>query len=212
MALSYLAATGTPTSLHQVWDAFENAATMTDEFAGLQILCAADPSLRRKSAARFYERWSHDPLVLDKWFLAQAVSPLPGTPEAVKDLADHPDFSLTNPNRVRALIYGFALHNPIRFHETDGSGYAFVTKKSWHWTRSTTRWQPGWPGVSSSGKNMIPGAGPDERIPDVSGSRPGPVHQCLRNRIPGTGVTPGPDFGRPFVCLLCPPDRHLSPR
>ncbi len=129
MALSYLAATGTPTSLHQVWDAFENAATMTDEFAGLQILCAADPSLRRKSAARFYERWSHDPLVLDKWFLAQAVSPLPGTPEAVKDLADHPDFSLTNPNRVRALIYGFALHNPIRFHETDGSGYAFVTKK-----------------------------------------------------------------------------------
>lgn len=99
LALSYLAATGTPTSLHQVWDAFENAATMTDEFAGLQILCAADPSLRRKSAARFYERWSHDPLVLDKWFLAQAVSPLPGTPEAVKDLADHPDFSLTNPNR-----------------------------------------------------------------------------------------------------------------
>ena len=129
LALSYLAATGTQSSLERVWEAFETAQNMTDEFAGFRILCAADPSLKQKSAARFYDRWSHDSLVLDKWFLAQAVSPLPGTPEAVKDLADHPDFTLTNPNRVRALLYGFAMHNPVRFHEPDGSGYAFVTEK-----------------------------------------------------------------------------------
>ena len=129
LALSYLAATGTRTSLQQVWNAFESARNMTDEFAGFRILCDADTSLKQKSAARFYDRWSHDPLVMDKWFLAQAVSPLPGTPAAVRDLAAHPDFSLTNPNRVRALIYGFAMHNPVRFHETDGSGYAFVTEK-----------------------------------------------------------------------------------
>ncbi len=130
LALSYLAATGTQTALKQVWEAFETAQNMTDEFAGFKTLCAADTSLKQKSAARFYDRWSHDPLVMDKWFLAQAVSPLPGTPAAVKDLADHPDFSLTNPNRVRALIYGFAMHNPVRFHESDGSGYAFVTEKT----------------------------------------------------------------------------------
>jgi aminopeptidase N len=129
LALSYLAAAGTRSALARIWDAFETARNMTDEFAGFRILCAADPSLKQKSAARFYGRWSHDPLVLDKWFLAQAVSPLPGTPETVKDLADHPDFSLTNPNRVRALIYGFAMNNPVRFHESDGSGYALVTEK-----------------------------------------------------------------------------------
>jgi aminopeptidase N len=129
LSLSYLAANGTRTSLQQVWNAFETAQNMTDEFAGFRILCDADTSLKQKSAARFYDRWSHDPLVMDKWFLAQAVSPLPGTPAAVRDLAEHPDFSLTNPNRVRALIYGFAIHNPVRFHEPDGSGYAFVTEK-----------------------------------------------------------------------------------
>jgi aminopeptidase N len=66
---------------------------------------------------------------MDKWFYVQAVSPLADTLPCVKDLVTHPDFTLTNPNRVRALIYGFAMNNPVHFHEKTGNGYEFITDK-----------------------------------------------------------------------------------
>jgi aminopeptidase N len=128
LALSYTAAQDTALSREMVWDAFENANNMTDEFAGVKILCNTTPDLKQKSAARFYDRWSHDPLVMDKWFYVQAVSPLPGTLASVMELVNHPDFTLTNPNRVRALVYGFAMNNPVCFHDRTGSGYTFVTE------------------------------------------------------------------------------------
>ncbi|MEX1315455.1 MAG: aminopeptidase N, partial [Desulfotignum sp.] len=129
LALSYMAGTGSTSVLNRVWEAFESSGNMTDEFAGFRILSATTPELKQKSAARFYDRWSHDSLVMDKWFYVQAVSPLPGTLASVMALVNHPDFTLTNPNRVRALIYGFAMNNPVCFHDTTGRGYTFVTEK-----------------------------------------------------------------------------------
>ncbi|MFN2436719.1 MAG: aminopeptidase N [Desulfotignum sp.] len=128
LALSYMAALDTASARATAWDAFQNADNMTDEFAGFKIICTTTPDLKQKSAARFYDRWSHDCLVMDKWFYVQAVSPLPGTLASVMDLVNHPDFNLTNPNRVRALIYGFAMNNPICFHDRTGKGYTFVTE------------------------------------------------------------------------------------
>jgi aminopeptidase N len=112
-----------------VFDAFSTAKNMTDEFAAFRILSHTNETLKHKSAARFYDKWSHDKLVLDKWFQVQACSVLPDTLETVTALAAHPDFTLSNPNKVRALIYGFAMTNPIHFHEKAGRGYAFVTQK-----------------------------------------------------------------------------------
>jgi aminopeptidase N len=43
----------------------------------------------------------------------------------VRRLADHPDFTLANPNRARALIGSFAM-NQWAFHQVGGYGYAFV--------------------------------------------------------------------------------------
>jgi aminopeptidase N len=43
----------------------------------------------------------------------------------VTGLLGHEAFTLTNPNRVRALIGAFA-GNPTGFHRADGAGYAFV--------------------------------------------------------------------------------------
>ena len=36
---------------------------------------------------------------------------------------EHPAFSLTNPNRVRALVGTFATANQTGFHRADGAGY-----------------------------------------------------------------------------------------
>ena len=38
----------------------------------------------------------------------------------------HPAFTLKNPNKIRALIGGFANNNPINFHRKDGSGYELL--------------------------------------------------------------------------------------
>ena len=42
--------------------------------------------------ARFYAAWSHDELVIDKWFALQARSSLPRTPSRVRILTSHPAF------------------------------------------------------------------------------------------------------------------------
>jgi len=37
-----------------------------------------------------------------------------------------PAFSIKNPNKVYALLGGFCMANPVRFHAADGSGYEFL--------------------------------------------------------------------------------------
>ncbi len=41
-------------------------------------------------------------------------------------LIGHPDFSIKNPNKVRALIGTFCQANPLHFHRKDGKGYKFI--------------------------------------------------------------------------------------
>jgi aminopeptidase N len=43
----------------------------------------------------------------------------------VRELTSHPAFTLTNPNKVYALIGSFG-GNQVNFHAADGSGYHFM--------------------------------------------------------------------------------------
>ncbi len=104
---------------------------MTDVLAALSLLCESQGPMdgtgaREAALAAFYDRWRHDPLVLDKWFAIQATSPRPQALDDVRALSAHPDFSLRNPNRARALIGAFSAGNPVRFHDESGAGYAFL--------------------------------------------------------------------------------------
>jgi len=99
---------------------------MTDRQAALQLLVDLPGPLRDGPLERFHAEWRHDPLVLDKWFGVQAMSAREDTFERVLELAGHPDFTLANPNRVRALIGAFSQGNPVRFHADDGRPYAFL--------------------------------------------------------------------------------------
>jgi aminopeptidase N len=36
---------------------------------------------------------------------------------------------MKNPNKVRALIGGFAMRNPLNLHAADGSGYQFIAER-----------------------------------------------------------------------------------
>ncbi|MGH7029759.1 MAG: aminopeptidase N, partial [Stellaceae bacterium] len=102
------------------------AANMTDVLAALAILADLDRPERPAALAEFFARWSHDPLVVDKWFSLQARSSLPQTAERVRELASHPAFERTNPNRLRALVGAFTQGNQARFHDASGVGYVFL--------------------------------------------------------------------------------------
>jgi aminopeptidase N len=106
---------------------FVKAKTMTDQIAAFSLLVnSTNQSIRTKAIIDFYQQWSADELVLDKWFTIQATCQLPDTLGQVRQLMEHPAFCIKNPNKVRSLLGAFCLANPKNFHAIDGSGYAFL--------------------------------------------------------------------------------------
>ncbi|MDX3806279.1 aminopeptidase N [Bosea thiooxidans] len=104
---------------------FEAGDNLTDRLAALAAMTLIPGTRREQLVDRFAEAYANEPLVLDKWLMAQALIAEPATLERVKGLMQHPAFSLGNPNRVRALIGGFAA-NLTQFNRADGEGYGFV--------------------------------------------------------------------------------------
>jgi aminopeptidase N len=127
--LDYLMQLGEATIRQRCLKQYQTANNMTDALSALSMLANCDCPERRPTLADFYQRWQQEPLVLDKWFMIQATSELPGTLDEVKTLLQHPAFNLKNPNKVRALIGAFCQGNPVRFHAIDGSGYTFLTEQ-----------------------------------------------------------------------------------
>ena len=109
---------------------FVQASNMTDQLSGLRCLvnsgAEAAVELKRDALASFYKQWSHEPLVVDQWFVVQAVCQLPGSLAQVKQLLEHADFDIRNPNKVRSLIGAFCGQNHVGFHDTSGEGYEFL--------------------------------------------------------------------------------------
>jgi aminopeptidase N len=122
--LAYLAAAGAEgVALAQAQ--YRAAGNMTDQLAALDVLAASDGLSREDALADFHARWRHEELVLDKWFMLQALSPRADNLARVEALAKHPDFDLRNPNRARSLLAVFPA-NQVRFHDAAGGGYRFL--------------------------------------------------------------------------------------
>lgn len=105
---------------------YKTAHNMTDRMAAFYLGCALDGPVHDEIVSDFYNKFKEYPLVVDKWFTGQAAIHLPKTMNIVKELRNHPDFNIKNPNRVRALYAAFGMGNPVRFHDTSGEGYKFL--------------------------------------------------------------------------------------
>ena len=123
-ALMYLSAASAADSRAE--KQFGAARNMTDRLAALYALALHGGARREAALEAFHKAHSDDPLIVDKWLTLQAAIPEAGTLARVRALMIHPAFSISNPNRVRALIGAFAGQNPTQFHRPDGAGYAFV--------------------------------------------------------------------------------------
>jgi aminopeptidase N len=111
---------------------FESSYGMTDRYSALDCLASMDGEesvvARRDTALqKFFDDANGDALVLNKWFMCQAVADLPDVLDRVKALVKHPDFTLTNPNRCSSLISAFTT-NAAHFHAEDGEGYKFLSE------------------------------------------------------------------------------------
>ncbi len=125
-ALDLLAADPSAENRERALGHFRAAANMTDAIGGLYALMLMGGSEFDTALDEFYERWKHEPLVIDKWFRIQAMSPAEDALGRVLGLTAHPGFDARNPNRFRALVQTFANGNPVRFHDPSGAGYRFV--------------------------------------------------------------------------------------
>lgn len=125
-ALTLLTARGTPADITRLAKHYAKATNMTDRAHALFLLAARGGPEAKAALADFYAAWHKDNVVIDTWFAAQAQSPLAATLSRVKGLTQNPLFSLTAPNKVRALIGTFVSTNPLQFNRPDGAGYAFL--------------------------------------------------------------------------------------
>ena len=77
----------------------KDADNMTDRFNALSALVSSGHALANDALQRFYKLFSHDALVMDKWFALQSAAPdraghvLP----VVRQLMLHPDFQFEKP-------------------------------------------------------------------------------------------------------------------
>jgi aminopeptidase N len=125
LSLGYISATKASDAPALAFAQFEAADNMTDRLAALGTLANGDADQRAAALDIFYHRYRDNALVLDKWFSTQALSARSDTLEAVELLLKHPDFTLSNPNRFRALVGAFSV-NQRWFNRADGAGYALL--------------------------------------------------------------------------------------
>jgi aminopeptidase N len=106
---------------------FKDAGDMTVRLGALSALVGAHAELAQPALDRFHALFKGDALVTDKWFALQARAPEQDgkTFARVKQLLQHPDFTLKNPNRARSLVSSLCLFNPAAFHRKDAAGYVF---------------------------------------------------------------------------------------
>ncbi len=101
------------------------ADNMTERFGALTQIVLKPNAGRERASDAFSRRYAMEPLILDKWFALNAQIPERETLDRVRALMNHRGFSMSNPNRVRALIGGFTA-NHTQFNRADGAGFAFL--------------------------------------------------------------------------------------
>jgi len=103
-----------------------NARNMTDEMGALSALSKVRSTVRTAELQAFYAKWKHEPLVMNKWLMIQAISPVETVLDDVRRLSQDPIFDKNNPNKISALYRTFAQANAIHFNAKNGSGYKFI--------------------------------------------------------------------------------------
>jgi aminopeptidase N len=125
-ALGLLAAGAPNLVVDLIQNDLATASSMTAEIGALTAMLGIDVPERNLELEKFYTRHAEDHLLVDKWFALNSYIPGAGAAARIERLMEHPDFRLSTPNRVYALIGGFSSVNLSGFNAADGEGYRVV--------------------------------------------------------------------------------------
>ena len=152
IALSYLAELDDAQSHALARQQCEAAGNMTDRLAALAALVNSSAPGKARALARFYEEFHAEPLVIDKWFALQATARTADV-ATIRKLAQHPAFTLKNPNRARSLIFSFCSGNPRPSMRPTAAVMCSGRSRSLHWTPAIRRLRRGWRAAWTGGAN-----------------------------------------------------------
>lgn len=124
--LQYLTATGRSEAWDLAYRQFEDAHNMTDSVMALFCITNDTSPRREKVFQRFYDRWHHEKLVLDKWFSMQAATERHDAIATIEGLLRHKDYDRYYPNRVYSVFGPFMRLDPVGMHHPSGRGYEIL--------------------------------------------------------------------------------------
>ncbi|MGI9514780.1 MAG: aminopeptidase N [Anderseniella sp.] len=127
-ALSLLAAARPAETAATALKRLKSAGHMSDMMGPLNVLAGLDVAERDQALDLFHKTFASDHLIVDKWFSLHAMRKSSGAAAHIRKLMKHRDFSITRPNRVRALIGTFAGMNQTGFNDASGDGYDVVAE------------------------------------------------------------------------------------
>jgi len=114
---------------------YDNANNLTDRGTYLSALLEQDLSSieeRFGLLEDFYAKWSHDSLLIDRWYQMQARSRTLGTPSKIVELSSREPDEEKSPNRVSSL-WGSWSSNVVHYHHRDGKGYELLAETIVNW-------------------------------------------------------------------------------
>ena len=130
ICLSYMMTSQTDTArskaISYAEQQLKHANNMTDQMSALSGLTHYSDKEGQQALDDFYQQWSDDSLVIDKWFAVQATASGANAFQRVQNLLAHEAFDMNVPNRVRSLIGAFSQANAVEFHHLSGQGYQFL--------------------------------------------------------------------------------------
>lgn len=129
LAWFYLAQLADLPTRRMLLDNYKTIHNPTLRAAALEALNLRADVARKTAIYDFQQEYAAYPLAIDRLVQIQAKDCDFGALERIKTLAKSAECQSTNPNRIRALLGGFAAGNPEVFNAIDGSGYRFVCEE-----------------------------------------------------------------------------------
>ncbi|MDC3138151.1 aminopeptidase N C-terminal domain-containing protein, partial [Prochlorococcus sp. AH-716-I19] len=128
--------------LHSKYEGIKNKVisyvdsnSMTLSKAALNVFTRINCPERELISNIFFNKWKHNPVVLDNWFFFKASIEINNNQKNIEALFKNEYFDVKSPNTLRSILNAYVTRNSL-FHSTDGSGYKYIADKILEYDKS----------------------------------------------------------------------------
>ncbi len=114
---------------------YVDSNSMTLSKAALNVFTRINCPERELISNIFFNKWKHNPVVLDNWFFFKASIEINNNQKNIEALFKNEYFDVKSPNTLRSILNAYVTRNSL-FHSTDGSGYKYVADKILEYDKS----------------------------------------------------------------------------